>query len=57
MPPKPAIPPSVVVEAKLRERLAGMASGDQLPSVGDLSAEYGVARRTVSKVVAKLADE
>jgi DNA-binding GntR family transcriptional regulator len=57
VPPKPAIPPSVVVEAKLRERLAGMASGDQLPSVGDLSAEYGVARRTVSKVVAKLADE
>jgi DNA-binding GntR family transcriptional regulator len=57
MPSKPAVPPSIAVETALRARLADMASGDQLPSVGELATEYGVSRRTVSKVLGKLATE
>jgi DNA-binding transcriptional regulator YhcF (GntR family) len=57
VPPKPAVPPSVAVETALRAMLAGMESGDQLPSVGTLAADLGASRRTVSKVLAKLAGE
>ena len=51
--------PSARVEADLRRRLdAGeWATGEALPPVAQLAGEYGVARGTVAKVLAKLADE
>jgi GntR family transcriptional regulator len=49
--------PGARIETDLRRRLAGdeWASGDQLPSVADLAAHYGVARGTVARVLARLA--
>ena len=51
--------PSARVEADLRRRLdAGeWASGEPLPSVAQLAGEYEVARGTVARVLAKLAEE
>jgi DNA-binding GntR family transcriptional regulator len=57
MPPKPPEPASVTVDRELRKRLDGMESGQQLASVADLAAQYGAARRTVQKVLARLAAE
>ena len=34
-----------------------MRSGDQLASIGDLAQEYGASRRTVGKVLGRLAEE
>lgn len=51
--------PSVRVEADLRRRLASdeWAQGDALPPVAELAGHYGVARGTVARVLAKLADD
>lgn len=48
--------PAVRVERSLRERIAAdeWASGEALPSVAALAAEYGVARQTVSRVLKRL---
>ena len=46
--------PSERVEAALRDRLADMASGDALPSIRELAAEYGVANATVVRALARL---
>jgi GntR family transcriptional regulator len=44
------------VERSLRERIAAdeWASGDPLPSVAALAAEYEVARQTVSRALRRL---
>jgi DNA-binding GntR family transcriptional regulator len=51
--------PSARVEADLRRRLdAGeWVTGEALPPVAQLAGEYEVARGTVARVLAKLADE
>jgi DNA-binding GntR family transcriptional regulator len=51
--------PSARVETDLRRRLdAGeWAAGEALPPVAQLAGEYEVARGTVARVLAKLADE
>jgi GntR family transcriptional regulator len=58
MPPvdRSPVPPSRRVEADLRRRIeAGeWATGQALPSVGALAAEYRVARNTVAKALRKL---
>jgi DNA-binding GntR family transcriptional regulator len=58
MPPadRSPVPPSQRVEADLRRRIeAGeWATGQALPSVGALAAEYRVARNTVAKALRKL---
>jgi DNA-binding transcriptional regulator YhcF (GntR family) len=48
------VTPSERVEAALRERLAGMASGDALPSIRELATEHGVANATVVRALARL---
>jgi DNA-binding GntR family transcriptional regulator len=55
--PRPAEPPSVRVERELRERVAGMASGDQLPNINVLASEHHTSKTTVQRVLAKLAAE
>jgi DNA-binding GntR family transcriptional regulator len=49
--------PSERVETDLRARLAAgeWDHGDQLPTVRELAAHYGVSGRTVSKVLTRLA--
>lgn len=51
--------PSARVEADLRRRIEAGEWGHEeaLPSVGQLAAEYGVARNTVLKAIRKLADD
>ena len=51
--------PSARVETDLRRRIeAGeWGQGEPLPSVGQLAAEYSVARNTVLKAIRKLADD
>lgn len=44
-------------ERLLRELVAGMEPGQQLPSVPDLAARWSVGHGTVRTAVAKLADE
>ena len=48
------VTPSERVEAALREQLAGMASGDALPSIREIAAEHGVANATVVRALARL---
>jgi DNA-binding GntR family transcriptional regulator len=59
MPPRPRELPSRRVEADLRRRVAGgeWASGEALPPVAALAAEYGVAGATVAKALRWLADD
>jgi len=45
------------IEQALRERIAGLKPGDQLPSDADLRAEFGVSRMTARNAVQRLADE
>lgn len=54
---RPAELPSVRVEREIRQRLAGMKQGDQLPAVGMLAAEHDTSRATLGRVMAKLAAE
>jgi DNA-binding GntR family transcriptional regulator len=51
------MPPGEAIEADLRRRLASgeWDHGQQLPAVSVLADHYGVARRTVSRVMARLA--
>ena len=51
--------PSERVEADLRARLAAHEWGpdDQLPTVAELAAHYGVGKGTVGRVLAKLEAE
>jgi DNA-binding GntR family transcriptional regulator len=51
--------PGARVEADLRRRIASgeWTSGEQLPPVAELAQGYGVARGTVARVLAKLADD
>ena len=58
MPRGPEVP-SARVETDLRRRIAaGEWQRDQaLPPVGQLAADYGVARNTVMKALRKLADD
>lgn len=53
------MPPGERVELDLRQRIASdeWAHGEQLPPVRELADHYGVARRTVSRAMAKLADD
>ena len=46
--------PSERVEAALRDRLAGMESGQALPSIREIAAEHGVAAATVVRALARL---
>lgn len=59
VPDRPAIPPSLRITADLRRRIeAGeWASGEQLPPIAELAAEYGNARRTVTKALRVLEAE
>lgn len=59
MPPRDRQPPSQRVEAALRERIeaAEWASGEPLPSIVAIAAQYGVARATAAKAVRRLADD
>lgn len=58
-PDRTPIPPSKRVEAALRERIAAgeWATGERLPSVGDLATEYGVARATIVSAERRLATD
>ena len=58
MPPRERLPPSQRVEAALRARLESgeWASGEALPSVAALAAEYGTSRASVAKALHRLAD-
>lgn len=49
--------PSEYAERTLRAKLAGMASGDQLPTNRQLADELSVSREVVSRTVAKLKGE
>jgi DNA-binding GntR family transcriptional regulator len=53
------MPPGERVEQDMRRRIASgeWEHGEQLPPVRELAEQYGVARRTVSRVMAKLADD
>lgn len=57
MPPREPETPGTRAERLLRERLASMDSGAQLPSVRVLAADMGVSHATVAKVLKRLADE
>jgi DNA-binding GntR family transcriptional regulator len=57
MPPKPFEPSSVRAESALRALVEKLEPRDQLPPVGDLASDLHVSRRTVSKVLQKMADE
>jgi DNA-binding GntR family transcriptional regulator len=57
MPPRSPEPPSVRVERELRERISGMASGEQLPPVTHLADDHHTAKATVEKVLRRLADD
>lgn len=54
---RPEEPPGITVERDLRRRLeAGeWTSGQQMPSVADFAEQYGVANRTISRVLGRLA--
>jgi GntR family transcriptional regulator len=56
---RPEERPGITVERDLRLRLeAGeWKSGEQLPSVAEFAEHYGVANRTVSRVLRTLADD
>jgi DNA-binding GntR family transcriptional regulator len=56
VPPRERQPPSQRVEAALRERLESgeWASGQALPPVAALAAEYGTSRASVSKALHRL---
>jgi DNA-binding GntR family transcriptional regulator len=58
MPKSPDLP-SVRVEADLRRRIDSgeWKSGEELPTVAQLAAHYGVASGTVAKTLRKLRDE
>jgi DNA-binding GntR family transcriptional regulator len=45
------------VETALRERLATMASGEALPPVRELAAEFQVANATVTKALRRLRED
>jgi GntR family transcriptional regulator len=45
------------IEQALRERIAGLKPGDQLPSDADLCAEFAVSRMTARNAVQRLTDE
>jgi GntR family transcriptional regulator len=53
------MPPGDRIEKDLRRRIAAdeWEHGQQLPPVSKLADEYGVARRTVSRVMQRLADD
>lgn len=59
MPPRERQPPSVRVEAALRQRIetGEWASGDALPSIAALADQYGVSRATAAKAVRRLAED
>jgi DNA-binding GntR family transcriptional regulator len=58
-PDRPREPPSRRISADLRRRLAAgeWAPGSQLPSNAELALDYGTTRRTISRVLAQLAEE
>ncbi len=45
------------IEQALRARIAGLRTGDRLPSDADLQAEFGVSRMTARNAMQQLADE
>lgn len=45
------------IEQALRERIAGLRPGDQLPSDAELVAEFGVSRMTARNAMQRLADD
>ena len=51
--------PSRRVEADLRRRMEAdeWASGQALPSIASLAAQYGVSRATVAKALRRMADD
>lgn len=49
--------PGQRVERELRERIAGMSPGAQLPPVGDLATAHRTSRATIQRITHKLADE
>jgi DNA-binding transcriptional regulator YhcF (GntR family) len=51
------VTPSERVEAALRDRLAGMASGDPLPSIREIAQDHHVANATVVRALARLRAE
>lgn len=59
MPPRSPDLPSARVEAELRRRVESgeWASGEALPPLTQLAAEYGVSSRSVAKAVHRMADD
>ncbi len=57
MTPEPYEPQHVRIERALRDRIAGMAPGDRLPTDADLCREFGVSRMTARHAVQRLAQE
>lgn len=49
--------PSERAETALRALVSGLAPDDPLPSIRELSEQYGVSRSTIARALRKLADE